>query len=98
MIYFRKNGFKIMGFYDDEIKEHNQVIENDKDNYIRIDLETHRKLYKEGMYKLKKDVNSKEQINIKDFDNIFERYTDIDFLEENTEIIVSPSMALMKLL
>ena len=98
MIYFRKDGLKIMGFYDDEIKEHKEVIENDKDNYIPIDSETHRRLYKEGMYKLKENINNEEQINIKDFDNIFERYTDIDFSEENTEIIVSPSMALMKLL
>ena len=98
MIYFRKQNLKVMGFYDDEIKEHKKVIENDRENYIPIDSETHMKLYKEGMYKLKKETDYNEQINIKDFDNIFERYTKIDFIEEGTDIILSPVMSLMKML
>lgn len=98
MIYFRKKNLKVMGFYDNTIKEHKQLIENDEDDFVPISYDVHKKLLN-GMYKLKKELEVNNIINIEDFDEIFVTYQEIEFLEDEiTDIIVSPIMALAKLL
>ena len=98
MIYFRKKKLKVMGFYDDTIKEHKQLIENDGDNFVPVSYDVHRKLLN-GMYKLKKELDTNNIINIEEFDELFETYQEIEFLEnEITDVVVSPIMALTKLL
>jgi len=76
MIYFRKEDIKIMGFYNDEIELHKETIENDKYNFIAIDEKTHQKLYKDGMYKLKIELDGENQetLIIEQFEEYFETY------------------------
>lgn len=86
MIYFRKEGIKIMGFYDYNNESHKEIIENDKYNFISIDDKTHEKLYKGGMFRLKKELDGESQklLTIEDFKEYFETYKLNEFGQMDT--------------